>query len=242
MSRLNIVISGYGKMGREVEKVVRMKNHTIVAKLDNEEDWKQFVHSHTKADVVIDFSMPSVAVDVFLRCFKLNIPLVTGTTGWYNKKDKVFEMCKKMDAAFFYAPNFSIGTNLFFYTNKKLAEVMNRVEGYDVSITETHHIHKLDAPSGTAIQVANDVVEQMDRLTGWLLEKKQEDKIPIKSIRRGEVTGIHEVAWKSDADEIVLKHEAKNRTGFAQGAVLAAAFIQGKKGIFTMKDLLDLNY
>lgn len=242
MSKLNIVISGYGKMGREVEKVARRKNHNIVAKLDNEEDWKQFIRSHTKADVVIDFSVPRAAVELFLRCFELNIPLVTGTTGWYDRKDEILQVCKKMNATFFYAPNFSIGTNLFFYTNKKLAEVMNRVDGYDVSITETHHIHKLDAPSGTAIQVANEIIGEMDRLNGWLLEKKQDDKIPVKSIRQGEVTGIHEVVWKSDADEIVLKHEAKNRTGFAQGAVLAAEFIQEKKGIFTMKELLDLNY
>jgi len=242
MKRLNIVISGYGKMGKEIEKVAIAKNHTIVDRLDNEDDWEQFIHNNKKADVVIDFSMPSVVMDVFKRCFDLNIPLVTGTTGWYNDKKIVFEMCKEKDATFFYAPNFSIGTNLFFYINSKLAEVMNRVEGYDVSITETHHIHKLDAPSGTAIKLANDVVDRMDTLTGWLLENKQDDKISIESIRKGEVTGIHKIRWNSKSDEITLKHEAKNRTGFALGAVQAATFIRGKKGIFTMNDLLNLNY
>jgi len=240
-NRLNIVISGYGKMGREIEKAATAKGHAIVAKLDNFNDWERFSASGNQADVVIDFSMPSVAIEVFKRCFNMNIPLVTGTTGWYHKKDEVFEMTNKMKAAFFYAPNFSIGVNIFFYANKKLAAIMNHIEGYHVSIKETHHIHKLDAPSGTAIQAANDIVDEMNNLTGWLSEEKQEFKIPIKSVRKGEVTGTHDILWKSDADEILLRHTAKNRSGFAQGAVMAAEYIQKKSGIFTMNDMLNLN-
>ncbi len=241
MNRLKIVISGYGKMGREVEKTALQKEHQIVAVIDNEDDWNKFLNANIPADVVIDFSMPSVALDVFSKCFNRGIPLVTGTTGWYNKKEEVFNLCKEKNAAFFYAPNFSIGVNIFFYTNKKLAQVMNRINGYKVSITETHHIHKLDAPSGTAIQAANDIVEQMDNLTGWFAEENRKQKIPVKSIRKGEVTGTHEVLWRSASDEILLKHKAVNRSGFAAGAVAAAEFIQNKKGIFTMNDLLNLN-
>ncbi len=240
MSSLRIVISGYGKMGKEVEKEAVRNGHEIVAVIDNESDWNRFIKSATQADVVIDFSMPSVALDVFSKCFELGIPLVTGTTGWYDHKEEVFALCKEKNAAFFYAPNFSIGVNVFFYVNKKLAQVMNSIEGYQVSMTETHHIHKLDAPSGTAIQAANDIVEQMDNLTGWLSEGNRKHKIPIKSIRKGEVTGTHEVLWKSESDEILLKHKAVNRSGFVKGALAAAEFIQGKRGVFTMNDLLNL--
>ena len=242
MEPLNIVISGYGRMGKEVEKAALSAGHTIIAKIDNEQDWKDFIQSNQKANVVIDFSMPTVALDVFSKCFNMNIPLVTGTTGWYDYKEEVFSLCNNKEAAFFYAPNFSIGVNLFFYTNRKLAAIMNRVKGYRVSISETHHIHKIDKPSGTAIQTANDIINHNDNLTGWQLsENPPTDKIPVKSIREGEVTGTHRVVWKSEADEIELKHKAFNRTGFAQGAVMAAEFIQGKKGIFTMNDLLNLN-
>jgi 4-hydroxy-tetrahydrodipicolinate reductase len=242
MEPLKIVISGYGRMGKEVEKAALSAGHTIIAKIDNKHDWEKFIQSNQKADVVIDFSMPSVAMDVFSKCFNLGIPLVTGTTGWYDYKEKVFSLCHKKEAAFFYAPNFSIGVNLFFYTNRKLASIMNRVKGYRVSISETHHIHKIDKPSGTAIQTANDIISQSNNLNGWQLSgNPPPDKIPIESLREGEVTGTHQVVWKSDADEIELKHKAFNRTGFAQGAVMAAEYIQGKKGIFTMNDLLNLN-
>ena len=241
MSELNIVISGYGKMGKEIEKMALKKGHSIAAKLDNTDDWNSFIASKPNADVVIDFSMPTVALDVFSRCFKLGIPLVSGTTGWYGQKEEVFKLCRQKKSTFFFAPNFSIGVNVFFYVNKKLASIMNHIGGYDVSMTETHHVHKLDAPSGTAIQAAKDIATQVDSLTGWVSDSHQKNKIPINSIRRGEVTGAHEVLWKSEVDEILLKHEAKNRRGFALGAVLAAEFIQGKSGIFTMNDMLNLS-
>jgi len=240
MKKLKIALSGYGKMGREVERTAISRHHDVVARLDNMQDWKRFTDSKTKVEVVIDFSMPSVALDVFATCFNLGIPLVTGTTGWYDHKSMVFKMADEKQASFFYAPNFSIGVNLFFYINRKLAGLMNTVSGYDVSITETHHIHKLDAPSGTAIKAASDIIDETENLTGWSPELKQSGKLPIYSIREGEVTRTHEIVWQSDADEIILKHIAKNRSGFALGAVMAAEYIQGKKGIFTMENMLDL--
>ena len=240
MTNLKIALSGYGKMGKEVEHTALSRNHVIVAKLDNEQEWEDFKNSKTKADVVIDFSMPSVATGVFLNCFNLGIPLVTGTTGWYDQKEKVLKMANEKQATFFYAPNFSIGVNLFFYVNRKLAGLMNTIPGYNISITETHHIHKLDAPSGTAIKAANDIVDKMEKLSGWALEQDKPGMLPIRSIREGEVTGTHEILWQSDADEILLKHAAKNRSGFALGAVMAAEYIQEKKGIFTMEDMLNL--
>ncbi len=240
MKQLKVVLSGYGKMGKEVERMLNERKHIVVAKLDNKQDWLKFTNLNPKADVVIDFSMPSVALDVFSTCFNMGIPLVTGTTGWYNKKEDVFNMVSHRKATFFYAPNFSIGVNLFFYVNRKLAALMDTVGGYQAAVFETHHIHKLDAPSGTAIQVANDIIDEMKNLSGWTMEENSPHKLPVHSVREGEVTGIHEVLWESDADEIMLKHTAKNRSGFALGAVMAAEYIQGKKGVFTMLDMLDL--
>ncbi len=242
MKQLKIVLSGYGKMGREVEKVALERGHQIVARIDNADDWEKYLNDiKEKGNIVIDFSMPEVALENFERCFDAGLPVVTGTTGWYDKKEKVFRMVAEKDAAFFYAPNFSIGVNVFFYINRKLAEVMNRVEGYQVTMREVHHIHKLDTPSGTAIKLAEDIVEKMANLTGWSSGKAKEKKIPIISVRKGEVTGIHEVKWQSDYDEIFLKHEAKSRKGFAKGAVIAAEFLVNKKGVYTMDDLLKFD-
>ena len=239
MEKLKIVISGYGRMGREVEKVALERGHSLVAIIDNKDDWDKFMESGIKADVVIDFSMPEVALENFYRCFDAGLPLVTGTTGWYDKKEEVFRKVVEKDATFFYAPNFSIGVNIFFYINKTLADVMNRVGGYNVSLKETHHIHKLDKPSGTAIKLAEDIVARLDNLSGWSSDVTKSNKIPIISVRKGEVSGIHEVTWKSQSDEIFLRHQAFNRRGFAEGAVLAAEFVHKKKGVYTMDDLLN---
>ncbi len=239
MKKLKIVISGYGRMGREVEKVALEKGHSIVSIIDNKDDWDKFLESDKKADVVIDFSLPEVALENFDRCFDAGLPLVTGTTGWYDKKEQVFRKVVEKDATFFYSPNFSIGVNVFFYINKTLAEVMNRVGGYDVSLKEIHHIHKLDKPSGTAIKLAEDIVARLDNVSGWTSDETKSNKIPIISVRKGEVSGIHEVIWKSKSDEIFLRHQAFNRRGFAEGAVLAAEFVHKKKGVYTMDDLLN---
>jgi 4-hydroxy-tetrahydrodipicolinate reductase len=239
MKSLKIILSGYGKMGREVEQVARDRGHEIVYKVDNNNDWENIALKQNKGDIVIDFSMPEVAKEIFFRCFDMGLPIVSGTTGWYEQSKDIFDYAEKNNATFFYAPNFSIGVNIFFYINKKLAEIMNNVEGYAVSMREIHHIHKLDAPSGTAIKLADDIVKRMDNITGWSSEKKKSKKIPIVSVRKGEVTGIHEILWSSEYDEIFLKHEAKSRKGFALGAVLAAEFVYNKKGIYTMDDLLN---
>jgi len=238
---MNIVISGYGKMGKEVEKVALTRKHTIIAKIDTLEDWEKYSGRIASAGVVIDFSMPGVVVDNIYRCFDLGLPIVTGTTGWYGRLDEVREVCEEKDGALFYAPNFSIGVNLFFKVNEFLAGLMARAEGYRARIEETHHIHKLDAPSGTAIKAAEGIIRNNKKIKNRVdHETEKPDDLPVISFREGEVPGTHVVVWDSDADRITLKHEAKNRSGFALGAVLAAEFLMGKKGVFTMGDMLRI--
>jgi len=238
---MNIALSGYGKMGREVEKAAGLRNHTIVIKLDQPSDWKLLPTLNNKIDVVIDFSMPEVAVENIFQCFQLGLPVVTGTTGWYNHLDEVEKQCTMHNGTLFYAPNFSIGVNLFFTANKQLSRLMSDVEGYNVHIEETHHIHKLDAPSGTAIKVAEGILENNLQLKKWVNNKAEtDDELPVISYRKGEEPGTHQVIYESGADRITLKHEAKNRSGFAMGALMAAEFVIGKKGVFTMTDLLGI--
>ena len=238
---MKIVISGYGKMGKEVDKTASLRHHIIVAKPDRNDDWNKFKIKIENADVVIDFSMPAVAVDNIYRCFNLGLPIVTGTTGWYGRMNEVKKVCAEKNAALFYAPNFSIGVNLFFRVNEQLAHIMAGVEGYRMHIEETHHIHKLDAPSGTAVRVAEGIINNNDNLKKWVnCQSDKPDELPVISFREGEVPGTHAVIYESDADLITLKHEAKNRSGFALGAVLAAEFLVDKKGVFTMGDLLKL--
>lgn len=238
---MKIIISGYGRMGKEVEKIALQRKHQLVAKIDTEKEWKQLQSSDNVADVVIDFSLPKSAVDNISRCFTMGIPIVTGTTGWYNKMGEIEEKCIAKNATLFYSPNFSVGVNLFFKVNKKLAKMMSNFDAYNVSLEETHHIHKLDSPSGTAIKAAEGIIENYDLLTDWGTHiTTKEDVLPILSHREGEVPGTHKVTYESEADRIILIHEAKNRSGFALGAVLAAEFVYNKQGIFTMDDLLKL--
>jgi len=228
-------------MGKEVERVALKRGHLIVAKVDNKSDWEKLELNDFRNTVVIDFSMPDVAVENMIRCFKLKLPVVTGTTGWYDHLDEIKEHLDHYNGTLFYAPNFSIGVNLFFKANNDLAKLMSGKENYKVSMKEIHHVHKLDAPSGTALRAAKDIIKLSKKLTGWInQEEDRRDKLPIISLREGEVPGTHEVIYESEADSIVLKHEAKNRSGFAYGAVLAAEFIIDKKGIFTMDDMLKL--
>ncbi len=237
---MKIALSGYGKMGREVEKAATARNHAIVARLDNAHDWEVYQQDVQKADVVIDFSQPDVVVDVIKRCFELQIPVVTGTTGWYGSLDELTILCRQKNATLFYAPNFSMGVHVFFNMNQILARLMNQVGGYKVKVRETHHIHKLDQPSGTAIRIADDIVRNIDSLDSWVNEKtKDPDKLPVLSKRKGEVTGTHKVIYSSGADKIELTHKAENRSGFALGALAAAVFVQNKQGVFTMSDLLN---
>lgn len=236
---MKIVISGYGKMGKEVEKAALLRHHAIIAKPDRDDDWDKLKAQIENADVVIDFSMPGVVVDNIYRCFDLGLPVVTGTTGWYDRLDEVAERCDQKTGSLFYAPNFSMGVNLFFKVNEYLARLISSVEGYRAHIEETHHVQKLDAPSGTAIKTAEGIIANNQHIKKWVgHETDKPGELPVISFREGEVPGTHVVAWDSDADRITLKHEAKNRSGFALGAVLAAEFLNGKKGVFTMQDLL----
>jgi len=239
---MNIIISGYGRMGHEVENVAIERNHKIKAIVDNDKDWLDNSEIIKKADVVIDFSLPESALDIFSKCFSLGVPIVTGTTGWYENIEKVRNYCLSSNSGFFYSHNFSIGVNIFFEANRKLSKMLNSVGGYGVSMEEVHHIHKLDSPSGTAIKAAEDIIEAFDNIDKW---KNQQDvdkgELPIISKRENEVNGDHSVFFESDIDSISLSHSAKSRKGFAQGSVIAAEFMVNKKGFFTMKDLLDFS-
>ncbi len=237
---MNIILSGYGRMGKEVEQVCLNRNHRIVAVVDNENDWNRLFSTNYSPAVVIDFSMPNQAISIFKQCFERELPIVTGTTGWYDKFEFIKELCHKKNGSFFYAPNFSIGVNIFFRANSFLAKLMSGVNNYKVHINETHHIHKIDAPSGTAIATANDIINNNKKLIAWSLnDDPNESSLPIYATREGEVTGKHEVIYESNVDKITLGHEAKNRSGFALGAVMAAEFLDGKKGFYSMTELLD---
>jgi 4-hydroxy-tetrahydrodipicolinate reductase len=235
---MKIALIGYGKMGHIIERIAKERGHEIVATIDinNMQDFDSA--SFRSADAAIEFTTPGTAVDNYLRCFKAGVPVVSGTTGWTKRMDEVKEACQKANGSFFYSSNFSIGVNIFFAVNKYLAKIMDSFKQYDVEMTETHHIHKLDKPSGTAITIAEQIIDNRSDKTGWALDKADsKDEIAIHAIREGEVPGIHEVRYTSAEDIITIRHEAKNREGFALGAVMAAEFIKGKKGIFGMNDL-----
>ncbi len=227
-------------MGKEVESICNERNHKIIAVVDNHKEWDNLSIEAGSNPVVIDFSLPDEAIKVFEHCFTNNLPVVTGTTGWYDDLDKVKKACTNNNGTFMYSPNFSIGVNLFFKTNEYLAKLMSKINNYNVWINEVHHIHKKDEPSGTAIKTVNQILQNNDRFTSWdLNEKKGTTSIPVFSFREGEITGQHEVVWDSEEDVIELAHEAKSRKGFALGAVVAAEFILGKKGFYTMDDMLN---
>lgn len=237
---MKITISGYGKMGKEIEKTAINTGHDIVAIVDNHKDWDEQLSAIKKSDVIIDFSQPAAAVEILLRSFNLQIPIITGTTGWYDHLDEVLKKCKEMEATLFYAPNFSIGVNIFFKLNRELAIIMDQVDGYKVKIKETHHMYKLDAPSGTAIKAGEDIIKEMNQLKSWVNDYSENPaQLPIFSKRKGSVTGTHKVIYTSEMDKIELVHKAKNRSAFANGAMLAAAFVKDKQGVFTMEDLLN---
>ena len=216
------------------------RGHTIVARIDLSTGENFDSEGFRMADVAIEFTAPGSAYQNYLKCFEENIAVVSGTTGWLDKLETVKQMCSNQGKTFFYASNFSLGVNIFFQINKQLAKIMNRFDNYTVNMEEVHHIHKLDAPSGTAITLAEGIIDNMDVKERWLLAPNTADNaITIKAIREGEVPGIHTVCYESEADEISIRHEAKSRRGFALGAVLAAEFVQGKKGFFGMNDLLN---
>ena len=235
---MKIALIGYGKMGHAIEQIALQRGHEIVSVIDvnNQEDFAS--DAFKSADVAIEFSMPAVAMDNYRRAFAAGVPVVSGTTGWLEHLPEIKAACKN-GQTFFYASNFSLGVNIFFALNKYLAKIMNDFPAYNVRMVETHHVHKLDAPSGTAITLAEGLIDNIERKSRWVGGKEAaKDEIEICSIREGEVPGIHTVIYESDVDTISITHDAKSRMGFALGAVVAAEFTCGKKGFLTMQDML----
>ena len=237
---MKLAIIGYGRMGHEIEAIAVKRGHNVVLTIDKDNLQDLESEKFKTADVAIEFTVPESAVDDYMKCFKAGVPVVTGTTGWLDKRPMVEEECRKQNGGFLYASNFSLGVNLFFELNRKLAEMMAGFPDYSVRMNEIHHIHKLDAPSGTAITLGEDIVNINPRLDKWVKNADcQPNELPITSERIGEVPGTHEVFYRSEADEITIRHEAFNRKGFALGAVIAAEYMAGKKGIYSMKDVFD---
>ena len=238
---MNIAIIGYGRMGKEIEKASLARKHKVVLKIDADNIRTIRPENFKNVDVAIEFTNPDSAYLNINLCFDHNIPVVSGTTGWLDQFDDVINRCKAENQSFFYASNYSIGVNLFFKLNSYLAKIMDGYENYDVEVEETHHTKKLDAPSGTAITITNEIVNRLDRKNSWEKEKVSQDKsVAVRSFREGEVPGNHKVIYESSYDKITIEHDAKSREGFALGAVLAAEFIADKKGCFTMDDMLKI--
>jgi len=238
---MKIALIGYGKMGKEIEKIAVSRGHEIGLLVDINNPQDLSLENLQKCDVAIEFTIPATAVNNYYACFEAGIPVVSGTTGWLDKKDEVYAKCKKADGTFFYGSNFSVGVNLFFELNKKLAELMATRPEYDVEMKEVHHTQKLDAPSGTAISLAEDILKTLPHKKSWINDKTpSEEEVNIKSERVGQVPGIHTVKYESNVDFIEISHSAKSRKGFAFGAVLAAEYCLNNKGILTMKDLLKI--
>ena len=231
---MKIALVGYGKMGKIIDEIATQRNHEIVARL-NESPTSGNLNN---ADVVIEFSNPEVAFNNIKTCLENNIPVICGTTGWLDQKSEIEKIAAENNTAFLYGSNFSLGVNLFFALNEKLANLMKNFPEYNVQLEEIHHTHKKDAPSGTAISLAEGIIKNNQRFEGWKLEETKEKELGIFAIREDEVPGTHSVFYKSSVDEIEIKHTAYSRNGFALGAVIAAEWIQGKTGNFSMKDVL----
>jgi len=235
---MNIALFGYGKMGKEIEAIALKRNHNIVLKINKDNVSTISDSDLKKADVIIEFSTPHAVLENIKKCMNAQVPVVVGTTGWYDKFEEIKNICAEKNGGLFHATNFSLGVNLFFKVNTYLAELMNKYDDYDVSMEEIHHIHKLDKPSGTAITLAEQIIKKIDRKTNWSIETKNPETLFIKDIREGEVPGTHIIKYQSEVDDIEIMHKAHNRKGFALGAVIAAEFLNGKKGIYTMSDII----
>ena len=239
---MNIALIGYGKMGREVEKVLAERGHSVTLVVRSDTAGRLAPEAFRGVDAAIEFTVPEAAFGHIAACLEMGVPVVCGTTGWLDRFDEAAALCREKGGAFFYASNYSIGVNLFFRVNRCLARLMNRFPEYDVTVEETHHVRKKDAPSGTAITTAEGILREIDRKDAWVSGTTTLPRaLEVTSVRRSDVPGIHTVTWESGADFLRLEHYAKNRTGFALGAVLAAEFLQGRKGVFSMDDLLDLD-
>ena len=248
---MKLALIGYGKMGKEIERIARSRGHEIVSiiDLDNQQDFTS--EAFRSADVAIEFTNPQAAYGNYLRAFEAGVKVVSGSTGWLKDHgDDVRRLCTEEGKTLFWASNFSLGVAIFSAVNKYLARIMNQFPEYDVTMEETHHVHKLDAPSGTAITLAEGILDNLDRKTSWVKgtllapdgtlsgsTQCAPEELPISSIRRDEVPGIHSIRYDSDADSITITHDAKNRSGFALGAVLAAEYTAQHTGLLTMEDL-----
>jgi 4-hydroxy-tetrahydrodipicolinate reductase len=230
---MKIALLGYGKMGQTIERIALERGHEIVLKKDEYNTYEGL----SNADVAIDFSIPTVAVSNISSCFHANIPVISGTTGWLEHYDEMVALCEAKKGAFISSSNFSLGVNLFFELNEYLAKMMSKFDSYQVEIEEIHHTQKLDAPSGTAISLAKGVIEN-SAYTKWTLDNPKPNEIHIEAKRIENIPGTHTVTYNSVVDSIEIKHTAHNRDGFALGAVIAAEWIVGKQGVFTMKDVL----
>lgn len=238
---MKIALIGYGKMGKIIERIATERGHSVVLKIDKDNQNEFTLENLKKVDVAIEFTIPSVALGNYKKCFEANVPVVSGTTGWLENKEIIAAECAK-EARFFYASNFSLGVNLFFQLNKYLAKLMHPYQNYVPTMEEIHHIHKLDAPSGTAITIAEGLLENYPSLEKWENSvTNHPNALPIISKREGEVPGTHTVEYTSAEDVISIKHEAKGREGFAFGAVLAAEFLANQSaGWYGMEDLMSL--
>ncbi|NLP56721.1 4-hydroxy-tetrahydrodipicolinate reductase [Lutibacter sp. B1] len=233
---MKIALLGYGRMGKTIEQIALQKGHEIVLKVD--ENTKNY--DITLADIAIDFSIPSAAFNNISNCINNNVPVISGTTGWLNKFNDITALCKQKNGAFIYASNFSLGVNIFFELNEYLAKMMKNLSQYNISMEEIHHTKKLDVPSGTAITLAEGIIKQTSKESWTLDVTNKETEIPIVAKRIPDVPGTHSIKYESEVDAIDIKHTAYSRNGFALGAVIAAEWLLGKTGIFTMKDVLGL--
>lgn len=249
---MKIAILGYGKMGKIIEKIATDRKHEIVLKIDVTNQNELTTENLQKADVAIEFSTPGTVLDHIDACFKAKVPVIVGTTGWYGHLQRLKDECEQNGATMLYASNFSVGVNVFFHINKMLAKLMNNYPYYDVQVEEIHHTQKLDSPSGTAITIAEGIVDELDAKKEWvnilstdgnegLEDTVKPDQLLIESFRIENVPGTHTVVYDSEVDSIEFKHTAHNRNGFALGAVLAAEWVQGKKGFYSAKDMFNFS-
>ena len=236
---MKAAIIGYGKMGHEIEKILLERGHSVALVIDTDNAADLNAANLAQADVALEFTMPTTAYGNIRTCIENAIPVVSGTTGWTDRLPELQELCREKGGALFYASNYCLGVNLMFRLNRRLARMMERFDAYDVRIEEIHHTQKKDAPSGTAITLAEGIISEIGRKTGWVNEPSDDlSQIVVTSLREGAVPGTHTVTYESDDDRIELKHTIKNRRTLALGAVVAAEFLCGKKGVYTMDDLL----
>jgi len=232
---MRIALLGYGKMGKSIEQIALQRGHTIVIKANHDDEY-----DISQADIAIDFSIPKAAFKNISHCLTHKVPVISGTTGWLDHYEQTVSLCKAEEGAFIYASNFSLGVNIFFELNRSLAKMMSALKDYKVSIEEIHHTQKLDAPSGTAITLANDIIKEHSNYSSWRLNELDDNTIEISAKRIDDVPGTHTINYNSDVDAITINHTAHNRQGFALGAVIAAEWLLGKTGVFTMKDVLNI--